>query len=281
LILFQSTQVCISLRGHLEKIYKEKKQKKTPQKARWKMSSTKSYRTPEVLEIDLSENSHGYKSNSTAYTSSSSSGKSSHQNYNKSDKSYNKSDYKKSTKSTKSSRSPKPSKSTKSSKPSKSTKSSSTPSIKTIDLNDDVGPSRPRYTQPPPHVHTHANSHTPHSHTPHSHTPHSHTNEDNRPGVYQGGVELGVCNGCAKEESPLRKVSREYLCGECRQSPQFKLITKSTVLKRYPNLDFHDLIDGYQDRTLRCFFVPNWIDPSSHSIKLYYEHEIAALANSK
>ena len=87
--------------------------------------------------------------------------------------------------------------------------------------------------------------------------------------------------GCNQHGSHLRVVTNEYLCSECRENMQYKLITKTTALKKYPNVTFQDLINQYKLKKIHCFFVKNWIDPSKECIKLYYEKEIYQINQEK
>lgn len=91
----------------------------------------------------------------------------------------------------------------------------------------------------------------------------------------------GNCEGCGMENSPLRAVTKEFLCPSCRDNIHFKLITKTTVLNKYPNLDFVDLIEGFQNKTIHCFFMRNWHNYNAKPIKLYYEKEMQELSQRK
>ena len=90
--------------------------------------------------------------------------------------------------------------------------------------------------------------------------------------------QKGVCHGCGIDGANLRKATNEHLCEDCRNDPNFKLITKTTALKKYPNLTFHDLINNYNSKNIRCYFTKNWYDPNCACIKLYHEKEIKKLS---
>jgi len=96
-----------------------------------------------------------------------------------------------------------------------------------------------------------------------------------------GKNNTGNCDGCGMENSPLRAVTKEFLCPSCRDNIHFKLITKTTVLNKYPNLDFVDLIEGFQNKTIQCFFMRNWHNYNAKPIKLYYEREMQELSQRK
>ena len=87
-------------------------------------------------------------------------------------------------------------------------------------------------------------------------------------------ARTGKCVGCGVANAPYRAVTQEFICENCRQDIQFKLICKTTALKKYPHLTFADLINFFRSKQLRCFFVRNWYTAGAPSIKLYYEHEI-------
>ena len=91
----------------------------------------------------------------------------------------------------------------------------------------------------------------------------------------------GPCVGCGIPESPMRFVTREYLCASCRTQKPFKLITKTTALRQYPNLTFHDLINNFTAQKIRCFFIRNWKNPRAADIKLYYDKEIERISLEK
>ena len=87
----------------------------------------------------------------------------------------------------------------------------------------------------------------------------------------------GTCKGCGIDRVNLRVATNEYLCQDCRNNIHFKLITKTTALKKYTNITYKDLINNYKSKNIQCFFVKNWIDPKKDFIKLYYEKEIQKL----
>lgn len=91
----------------------------------------------------------------------------------------------------------------------------------------------------------------------------------------------GVCEGCTAPDSDMRIVTSQYLCKNCRNDPKYKLITKSTVLKTYPCLDWKDLINSYKNKHIDCFFCKNWHDPNAAPIKLYFQYQISQLADWK
>lgn len=93
--------------------------------------------------------------------------------------------------------------------------------------------------------------------------------------------QLGICDGCGKERCNRRFITKEYLCQECRQHPDYKLITKSTVQRLYPTLDVSELIQACKDKQIQIFYTRNWHNPKAPSIKLYYEREIQELARLK
>lgn len=93
--------------------------------------------------------------------------------------------------------------------------------------------------------------------------------------------QCGDCLGCGKPNSKMRFVTREFLCESCRKDVDYKLITKTTVFATYPILKIEDLMSECKNKTLRIFFVNNWHDSTKAPIKLYYEKEISALAETK
>ena len=105
----------------------------------------------------------------------------------------------------------------------------------------------------------------------------SHVKEINISNTNSVQSKQGVCQGCGILGSNLRNTTNEHLCSECRNDINFKLITKTTALKKYPNITYQDLINNYKSKKIHCFFVKNWVDPSKDCIKLYYEKEIQKL----
>ena len=108
----------------------------------------------------------------------------------------------------------------------------------------------------------------------------THINNSTKP-HYQHANRAGPCCGCGMPGASMRAVTNEFLCPPCRTEPRYKLITKTTVSKKYPLVTYKDLINGYQNHTLQCFFVRNWYDVNAHMIKLYYEWQIQQLNQEK
>ena len=93
--------------------------------------------------------------------------------------------------------------------------------------------------------------------------------------------QFGDCVGCGILNANIRWVTDEYLCLNCRNDIQYKLITKTTVLSKYPNITNQDLQSAIQTQKLQIFTTKNWVDPNAPPIKLFYEYEIQTFNNTK
>ncbi len=86
-----------------------------------------------------------------------------------------------------------------------------------------------------------------------------------------------LCVGRCGEPGKWRYATRDYLCAACAQRPPHQLITRSRAKTTF-GLTFADLHRAFQDKRLRMFTVKNFHDMHAPPIRLYYYHEVEALA---
>lgn len=91
----------------------------------------------------------------------------------------------------------------------------------------------------------------------------------------------GRCEGCGQDGARLRCTTCQYLCEQCRETPRYKLISKTTALGLYPSLTWEDLMNSYKRGRINCFFCKNWYNSRAPPIKLYFQSEVEDLAMAK
>lgn len=95
--------------------------------------------------------------------------------------------------------------------------------------------------------------------------------------VNNGRVERKCDNPGCYSVGKWRMLTRNYLCPECRKCPAHKLICRTTAKQKY-GLSYETLHDAHKRDQIRMFTVTNPHNPKSPPMRLYYEHEIAALS---
>lgn len=97
--------------------------------------------------------------------------------------------------------------------------------------------------------------------------------------ISNGRVERKCDNPGCKEVGKWRMLTRNYLCPECRKCPAHKLICRTTAKRKY-GLSYDELHAAHKAERIHMFTVTNPHNASSPPMRLYYEHEVSALASN-
>lgn len=87
------------------------------------------------------------------------------------------------------------------------------------------------------------------------------------------------CVGQCGAQGKWRYATREYICEDCAQHPPHKLITRTHAKTLY-GLSFEDLHQAMMAKRIRMFTVKNYHNAAAPPIRLYYVHELEALAQA-
>lgn len=87
-----------------------------------------------------------------------------------------------------------------------------------------------------------------------------------------------LCQHCHKTTGLYRKCTQNYLCDECRKTPDHKILSEIQVFRQFPGLCYNDIIEGIQRGVVR-----DLVDISSSKAiitKYFYEQDILQLVQS-
>ena len=90
----------------------------------------------------------------------------------------------------------------------------------------------------------------------------------------RGGGSRKECQNCLKPNSTFRICTREWLCADCKELDEFKLLTRTRVVEMY-DLTVAQLIEAYKQGVIQMFTIDN--SKGKYPVRLYYKREVEAL----
>jgi len=90
----------------------------------------------------------------------------------------------------------------------------------------------------------------------------------------RGGGSRKECQNCLKPNSTFRICTREWLCADCKELDEFKLLTRTRVVEMY-DLSVAQLIEAYKQGVIQMFTIDN--SKGKYPVRLYYKREVEAL----
>ncbi len=91
-------------------------------------------------------------------------------------------------------------------------------------------------------------------------------------------VRHDLCQHCKNTTGLYRKCTQNYLCDECRKTPEHKILSEIQVFRQFQSLSYRDINEGIQKGVVRDLVELQ--SAKSITTKYFYEQDIYNLLQS-